>query len=513
MNRLKWWWLGILTIFSIPYLLLFAAGSVWLYQYHVLWLWFVIALLCTLAVWPLVIWMRRKSLAAAERAAAEPAPQWPPAASAPWQAINGLAERLQSQDLSLNQPERWWPVLYEVLQTVARHYHPQSSQPELEIPVPHVLRVVELVAVDLRRACSRHVPGAHFLTLHDLKRLARLAALSRRLYFLYRVVQLPINPLAAVLREVRDFSADKLTGASADDFKRWAVGFCVRRAGYYAIELYSGNLVLDDVEFRGYQTRHSRRDVQRAEARQERLAEEPLRILVAGQVKAGKSALINALFDAPQAAVDVVPRTRGVTPYVLQREGIPRGVILDTAGYADLATAGTALRDLGREARRCDLILLVCSARSAAREADRSWLDQLRSEYQGQPNRIPPPVVVVLSNIDQLRPLAEWNPPYDLRRPTSAKARQIVEAIEAVAADLAVDVGRIVPVCLAAEKVYNVDEALVPALSELLPEAQRAKYLRCLRSYHREQYWQQLWQQAIQSGRLLWKEGSAWLGK
>jgi hypothetical protein len=513
MNRLKWWWLAILTIFSIPYLLLFAAGSVWLYQYHVLWLWFVVALACTLAVWPLVIWMRRKSLALAERAAAEPAPQWPPAARAPWQEIDELARRWQSQDFSFSQPERWWPVLYEVLQTVARHYHPQSHQPELEIPVPHVLRVVELVAADLRRACSRHVPGAHVLTLHDLKRLARLAVLSRRLYFLYRVLQLPINPLAAVVREVRDFSADKLTGASAEDFKRWAVGFCVRRAGYYAIELYSGNLVLDDVAFRDYQSPQSRRDLQRAAARQDRLAEEPLRILVAGQVKAGKSALINALFAAPEAAVDVVPRTRGVTPHVLQREGIPRAVILDTAGYADLATAGAALRDQQRETRHCDLILLVCSARSAAREADRRWLDDLRSAYQLQPDRIPPPVVVVLSNIDQLRPLAEWNPPYDLQRPASTKARQIVEAIQAVAADLAVDIGKVVPVCLADGRLYNIDEALVPALLEVLPNAQRAQYLRCLRAYHQEQYWQQLWRQAIRSGRLLWKEGSAWLGK
>jgi predicted GTPase len=188
-------------------------------------------------------------------------------------------------------------------------------------------------------------------------------------------------------------------------------------------------------------------------------------------------------------------------------------VILDTAGYADLATAGAALRDLGREARQCDLILLVCSARSAAREADRRWLDDLRGEYHSQPDRLPPPVVVVLSNIDQLRPPAEWNPPYDLHRPASMKARQMVEAIQAVAADLAVDVAAVVPVCLAAERVYNVEETLVPAILEVLPQAQRTQYLRCLRSYHQEQYWQQLWQQAIQSGRLLWKQGSAWLGK
>ena len=111
---------------------------------------------------------------------------------------------------------------------------------------------------------------------------------------MYRVVAFGINPVSGVLREVRDAATGQLYHASTDEVKRWALGFCVRKAGYYAIQLYSGQLILEDVEFRDFQSRRGRRDAERDEARRQLLAEEPLRILVVGQVKAGKSSLINA---------------------------------------------------------------------------------------------------------------------------------------------------------------------------------------------------------------------------
>ena len=67
------------------------------------------------------------------------------------------------------------------------------------------------------------------------------------------------------------------------------------------------------------------KDETQAVERSEAMAGEPLRILVLGQVKAGKSGLINALFGETRAAVDVVPRTRHIEPFVLEREGMQRG--------------------------------------------------------------------------------------------------------------------------------------------------------------------------------------------
>src|SRR5207248_7471706 len=55
---------------------------------------------------------------------------------------------------------------------------------------------------------------------------------------------------------------------------------------------------------------------------------EPLRMLILGQVKAGKSSLVNALFGAIRAATDVVPTTAQLTPYVLERADMGVTVIL-----------------------------------------------------------------------------------------------------------------------------------------------------------------------------------------
>jgi predicted GTPase len=200
-----------------------------------------------------------------------------------------------------------------------------------------------------------------------------------------------------------------------------------------------------------------------------------------------------------------------VDPYVLEREGIPWAIILDTAGYENVEGAEDAFAQLRPQIVECDLLLLVVSAVSAARAADRRLLEQARTFFQEHPDRAMPPLVVALGHVDQLRPLGEWDPPYDLARPSGPKAAQIVDAVGAVEQDLAVGADQpVVPVCLKPGQVYNVEEGLAPMILQLASEAERVKYLRCLRHFHEEEQWQRLWQQAVNSGRVLWKASTSW---
>jgi hypothetical protein len=261
-----------------------------------------------------------------------------------------------------------------------------------------------------------------------------------------------------------------------------------------------------------FRTPESLGQATRAAALAGQLAEEPLRVLVAGQVKSVKSSVINALFGELRAAVDVVPRTQYIEPYVLEREGLPQAILLDTAGYDAADSSGDPFTPLEEEILRCDLVLLVSTALSASRQADRRLLDQLRAFFQRHPERLMPPLVVVLTHIDQLRPPGEWNPPYDLSDPNSVKARNIVDAMQAVTEDLGLaEDQRVVPVCLKPEAMYNVDEGLAPAILGVLSGARAVRYLRCLRRFQEANRWKRVWQQTLGAGRVLWKGAKAWL--
>ncbi len=503
-------WVVVAVLIAVPYVLLGMAGSMWLWQERLLWWWAVAASVGTLVGWRLAVWLRTKQPAVV--ANVRSGETWTPLGRQAWEDVEVVARRVQADDdLPLDRIEPLMDLVREVFEVVARRFHPRSNQPELEIPVPHVLQIVELVAGDLREAFSEHVPGAHVLTVNDFQRLGRLAGFAKRFYFLYRITSFGFNPVSALMREIRGAAAGELAQASGGELKGWALGFCVRKAGYYAIELYSGQLLLDGVEFDGYQTSPSRRQTDRAETNRERMADEPLRILVLGQVNSGKSSLINALFGEARAAVDAIPRTNGVEPYLLDRDGIPRAIILDTAGYEEAPGEADPFAVLRDQILQCDLILLTCSALSAARGSDRRLLDAVSGYYQEEANRLKPPSVVVVTHIDLLRPVREWEPPFDLRHPTSAKARNIADAIGAVTEDLAIEPGQpVVPVCLKPGSEYNVDDGVAAAVIESVPEAQRVKCLRCLRTAHQEDYWRKLWRQSVNAGRVVLRAGGSW---
>ncbi len=487
-----------LVLLSVPYLLLFAAGSIWLFRNRMLVGWAGFALAFTAAGWYLLRGLWHK----AEPPRVQPDLTWPPQGMAVWEQVERLAVEIEGKELPLDRPEQLVAVVRRVADVVARHYHPQAADPWLETPFPHLLRIVELVARDLRQATLGYVPGSHILTIGDLRRLQKLAGIAHRSYFWYRIATFVINTPAAFLREARDAVFGQLRDMSTGTARRWAIGYFVRRTGYYAIQLYSGQMVLDDAQPENDLLRQSKRDAGKDLQRTGMLEKEPLRILVVGQTKSGKSSLINALFGDYRAATDVVPRTDQVEPYVLEREGLPQAIVLDTAGY-DIARPGEMLRPWIGHLHGCDIVVCVCSAASAAREADRRFLSELRAEFQRNPDRHIPVVIAVLTHIDRLRPLQEWSPPYRLDPPQGPKAEQIADAIEAVAGDLSLPPVDVIPVCLLPERIYNVEEALVPAMLDRLPAAQRVKYLRCLRQQRDEQYWRRLWQQTVGAGRVL----------
>ena len=505
--RLRWLLLILVTV--LPALLLLLAGFVWLWEADLLLPWLGLSAIVALGSWLGSRYIKHSPLAP-RTLRVEPEKRWSAAGQRAWNKVEEKARAASTREI-----EDWqelWVLLREVLDMVAREFHPEQREPVLELKVPYLLRVIELLARDLREALTENVPGSHILSVNDMMRGHRLALRGRQLFNLYRLVSFGVNPVSAAVREMKGLAWEQLLESSTAEVRGWLLDAYVKKIGYYAIELYSGHLLLEDVPVQA-PTAASQRDLEKLEALQERVAEEPLRVLVLGQVKAGKSSLVNALFGETRALTDVLPETAEVTPYLLERDGLERAIILDTAGYEEAERGLRALHDAEREVLRSDLILMVCSATSAARDPDRRLLDHLRRRFLDVTGEEAPPIVAVLSQIDRLRPAREWEPPYDVAEPASSKARNIRAALEAVAGDLDLPIERVVPVCLHEERRYNIDKGLVPTILLQLDASRRLKYLRCLKHYRDEEYWRRLWTQASNTGRIAARVGTRWLGK
>ena len=231
---------------------------------------------------------------------------------------------------------------------------------------------------------------------------------------------------------------------------------------------------------------------------------EPLRILILGQVSTGKSSLINALFGEIKSAEGLLPTTPEITPYLLVRDGLQQAIVLDSPGYGGLKHDNIPFA-LKQEWAKVDVILMVCNAAQAARRADAQQLDAIRRYFQEERhNQALPVILVVATQIDRLRPVREWQPPYNIQDPKRPKEYSIRQACAAIAKDLTLPIARIVPVCIVpGQSAYNNEDGLIPLIHDQLNEAQRVRYLRCLRHQQDIRYWQYWRQQTLQAGQLI----------
>ena len=197
--------------------------------------------------------------------------------------------------------------------------------------------------------------------------------------------------------------------------------------------------------------------------------------------------------------VDALPATQRFTAYKLSHEGLPAALIVDSPGLA----GGEGFDALVRNAANVDMVLWVSSASRAAREIDRQALAAIREHFAAQTSRRPPPMLLVLTHIDALRPFNEWDPPYDLTQTSRAKSQAILGAMEAAGAELGFEAAEIVPVRVdGAAASYNID-ALWAKIMEVVPDAQRARLLRTLSDIGNARNWSTLWSQAANAGRVI----------
>jgi predicted GTPase len=255
-----------------------------------------------------------------------------------------------------------------------------------------------------------------------------------------------LNPLQAVGQETSSIFIEKTAKVFSYRLRAYATRLLVIEVGRASIELFAGRLALSEEEVRAARERDVAGIV-------DPLA--PVRIVLIGQVNSGKSSLLNALAQEIRCSVGPLPVTSGVAEYLLELEGHPTVTLVDMPGFDERAESASELQV---QAERADLILWVASATQPARGPDRKRLDDIRAWADAQLARRPPPILLALTHIDELRPAAEWTPPYDVTAPTGPKASAIRAAMNAAARALDLGVDAIVPVAMPpGRESYNLD--------------------------------------------------------
>ncbi len=491
-----------LSLFALPFLVVFGFGVLWLAQLGNWYYWLIIMLISSVLGYGLQQWLEKRDRQLLEEVATEPNPEWPPNADDAWQQVIKLADSCDPDDWPL-EDEAWVLQLgQQTLETVSHYYHPDVERPLLELTVPHTLLIVECASRDLRKDISENIPFSDRLTIGDLFKMQELKTKAGRVFDAYRVGRMVVNPVSGIANELLRSVNERSFSIAKNEIHLWLLRTYIRKVGYYAVDLYSGRapLNIDDIVIPPSSS--SSEDIKQAE-KISAVSEEPLRVLVLGRSNVGKSSLINALFGKLTTEVNFqLDTTHALIPFVLKRDGLTQALIFDSPGCDSSIFDKIQMQ---QAAERADLILWVSAANRPDRQIERDYLDDLRTFQNSQTDRHSAPILIVTSFIDQLRPVRIWQPPYDLVNPQEPKAINISVAVQAIAADLNVPVDQVIPVCLSEGNTYNVDDVLWAAIMDQQNDALKVRLHRHLGTRKYMEELATLRKQLVNAGRFLWK--------
>ncbi|MEZ9189996.1 GTPase family protein [Vibrio sp. 10N.286.52.F8] len=352
----------------------------------------------------------------------------------------------------------------EVLEFVAKKFDKKS----LDFSIPEGLKLFEEVSRRYKLVVREHIPGIEYLKVSYIKagyeaydkygelgqKIFKAAIWGNHLKNLY------LNPLKVISDLGREQATATMTRGVVDDMQYAAKQALLDEVAAVAIDLYSGRFSIEDEALKVS-------DV--SELDEQRFAPElePVRIVLVGQTSSGKSSLINALKQELVAEVDVLPSTDTSTVYNAFVDDNDVRVV-DLQGLdGNPKTEALMLKEM----TQADVVLWVLKANQSARDLDKQLKDRFDAFYDDPKNisRKKPIVVSVVNQVDRLKPVDDWQPPYDLENPTSTKAKIIAQALEHNHILLQTDI--VLPLAIAPEKVQFGLDTLRQTLIERIADA------------------------------------------
>ncbi len=361
---------------------------------------------------------------------------WTPRDASAISIVEEFRGSVEVSDLrSITDVDRYVQDARVLAERLARHYHIGEKGNVLNpLTLIEILSVIHLAVEDLEEWMLKNVPGSDLATVGQLGQIPRLidgVDLVQKVAYFASALLNPAKMLAYPLwRKSGRVGVELQNEMIRSFYQRY-----LRQLGYYLIEMYSGRL-------QGGSRRYRSQFGQMATAVHairgdadvlKRLQDVSTTIAVMGQVKAGKSSLINALMQEQVCVTGVLPETRTVQRYQYSISGSPNTVVLlDTPGYSEADVTSQQIREIQSASDQADIVLLVMAANVSARGPDVQIMSALAEHYRDKQQLRPPAIIVVLTHIDLLRPVREWSPPYDWRNPTQPKEEAIAAAVQYV---------------------------------------------------------------------------------
>lgn len=135
----------------------------------------------------------------------------------------------------------------EVLIAVAKHFHADSTYPILEFPLPYLLKLITLVCNDIQHEVLDKIAGSHAVTVGDFFRAKDALNKFSNIKSFFTAGKLLFNWQGVLLSKARGLLLDKGVNYVTDEISQRLISVYVNKLGYYAIQLYSGQMTLDDI--------------------------------------------------------------------------------------------------------------------------------------------------------------------------------------------------------------------------------------------------------------------------
>ena len=338
-------------------------------------------------------------------------------------------ENAKHKSRSLLQEKNQWGDIQQISLDMLAYVANEFDKKALDFSIPEGLQLLQEVSLRYQHVIKQYIPGAEIVKVSYLQRgydayeeyghkgaqaikFAIWANYAKNLY---------LNPAKFTADFIKDQSSANMTKGLYENMLHQAKQALLDEVVSVAIDLYSGRFSFTENEVLAS-------NVSRVDATRIAQELEPIRIVFVGQTGAGKSSIVNVLKNQLVAQVDVLPSTDQTCVYKCVINNMPL-VIVDLPG---LDGEASNQQQMLQEMSQADLVIWVLKANQPARDLDKRLKDKFDDFYIQRLNisRRKPAIIGVINQVDKLKPIDEWQPPYNIIAPVGEKATLIEQAVK-----------------------------------------------------------------------------------